>query len=310
MIEFKDTRKHIKSIIRQMISRNEIPSVNSVMNEIVRQRRAAGVDGSPSTTTVHSEIKDYFENEFWPVFRTYKGLSEVPEGLSRVHDIFQDGFSKIVLSCMELANIQYEEERLQNEHEFQKICTELETVKTELLNSRDQYISFKGQTESIIHELEVENQLLKEGIAILNRELDEEKAQVSKITRELVQQKIHTENEVEQAKMTRRKLMQEIDTARQEAKTIEKKFAEKSNELAATSDQIKHLLRAKQDIELANETLKMEVQRNIERIGELRGQLQERERLQEAGVKQLNAPLRRLRMSTAARIKSVKRLKR
>lgn len=310
MIEFKDTRKHIKSIIRQMISRNEIPSVNSVMNEIVRQRRAAGVDGSPSTTTVHSEIKDYFENEFWPVFRTYKGLSEVPEGLSRVHDIFQDGFSKIVLSCMELANIQYEEERLQNEHEFQKICTELETVKTELLNSRDQYISFKGQTESIIHELEVENQLLKEGIAILNRELDEEKAQVSKITRELVQQKIHTENEVEQANMTRRKLMQEIDTARQEAKTIEKKFAEKSNELAATSEQIKHLLRAKQDIELANETLKMEVQRNIERIGELRGQLQERERLQEAGVKQLNAPLRRLRMSTAARIKSVKRLKR
>lgn len=310
MIEFKDTRKHIKSIIRQMISRNEIPSVNSVMNEIVRQRRAAGVDGSPSTTTVHSEIKDYFENEFWPVFRTYKGLSEVPEGLSRVHDIFQDGFSKIVLSCMELANIQYEEERLQNEHEFQKICTELETVKTDLLNSRDQYISFKGQTESIIHELEVENQLLKEGIAILNRELDEEKAQVSKITRELVQQKIHTENEVEQANMTRRKLMQEIDTARQEAKTIEKKFAEKSNELAATSEQIKHLLRAKQDIELANETLKMEVQRNIERIGELRGQLQERERLQEAGVKQLNVPLRRLKMSTAVGIKSVRRLRR
>lgn len=310
MLEFKDTRKHIKLIIREMIGRNEIPSVNSVMTEIVRQRRAAGVDGSPSTTTVHSEIKDYFENEFWPVFRTYKGLSEVPEGLSRAHEIFQDGFSRIVLSCVELANIQYKEERAQNEIEFSKVCSELEAVRTELSHTRDQYTSFKGQTEEIIHQLEVDNQILKGEIAILNRQLVEEKANVKKVTDELVQQNLNIEHAAEQVKTERSKLMLEIDSVRQEAKNIEQKFVQKSNELAAASEQIKHLFRAKQDLDLANEVLKVDVQKSIERIGELKGQLQERYRIQETEVKQPKVPLRRLRMSTAASIKSVKRLKR
>lgn len=310
MMDFKDTRKHIKHIIREMIGRSEIPSVNSVMTEIVRQRRAAGVDGSPSTTTVHSEIKDYFENEFWPVFRTYKGLSEVPEGLSRAHEIFQDGFSRIVLSCVELANIQYKEERAQNEIEFQKICSELETVKRELAESQHQYSSFKDNTESTIHQLEINNHSQKGEIENLNKQLAGANAQALRLTQELAKEKQLFENEIEQADAARRKLLLEIDSTRLEVKSAEQRFTQKCNELAANNEQIKNLTHAKQELEVSYETLKVENQKNIERIGELRGQLLERERVQEKEERQTGVPLRRLKLSTAASIKSVKRIRR
>ena len=310
MMDFKDTRKHIKRIIREMIGRSEIPSVNSVMTEIVRQRRAAGVDGSPSTTTVHSEIKDYFENEFWPVFKTYKGLSEVPEGLSRAHEIFQDGFSRIVLSCVELANLQYKEERTQFERDFVNKCNELEAAKNQLRDAQKLYESFKENTESVISQLETKNQALEERNVELHSSIEKERGKVENLMLEFSQEKKRFSSEIERSNDTHRKMLVEVDTARQEAKLSAKKFAEKCNELAAVMEQVKNLKQTNQTLEIANQMLKLEQENHIERIDELRVLLQERDR-QFAQERAHPAPTqRRLKMSIAASIKSTKRLKR
>lgn len=137
-----NTRALARSIANDMMSRGEIPSAERVRAEITRVTNGVS---RPSTGTVQSEMKAWFEEDFWPTWRWLEGPTEVeidPKVQTAFHaslrEIFAATFQRMALGISEASDARYAEQRAALEADVARLTVERDEAKNAVIELTSQ----------------------------------------------------------------------------------------------------------------------------------------------------------------------------
>lgn len=277
------TREKIRFFCKQIIANKEMPSVEAI-SKLFKDHK----QGSPSTQTINDERQKFIKEEFWPTYEALDCFKAIPEGMEALNTLYQDGFTKIVISAIDLSNTRFHEESQRfyaKELEQKSLLVERDAMLEQL---RADIVQQQSAVERHLQRIEcLQNDLAGKGL-----ELDRAKTEITTLLSQLnaasQTQAAHEreinaikENErtrldkalAEERESTRRALV-EVDALRQEIKRGEKKLHDRIEiERVANAKVIElqsSLLTSQSEIESLHR-LGVEQKRVI---GELRSKLQ------------------------------------
>jgi len=120
-----NSRDLARKIAAEMVQNNEIPTAEAVRKRII-ERTAGGIN--PSASTIQSEMKAWYSEEFWPA---YHAMGTVPKDSgvpAQVRSLFQSSFQTMAVQLFGVARASFDADR----EEYQRQIAEADQVVQDL----------------------------------------------------------------------------------------------------------------------------------------------------------------------------------
>lgn len=229
-----NSRVLARQIAAQMAMNKEIPTAEAVRKRIVEQ---TGGEINPSASTIQSEMKAWFADEFWP---TYHAMGAVPADSSIPADVralFQSSFQTMVVQLFAAARASFDGER----QEFQRQVAEADRVvqdmqiKVSELERRATTAEERYQAEERAHadtrlQLDASNTQVHELNAKLHAAHEQQAAHEQRLNEVRTSERERADTQIAAARDDAQRRLQEIDNLRQRVKALDLSLASQTNE--------------------------------------------------------------------------------
>lgn len=229
-----NSRVLARQIAAQMAMNKEIPTAEAVRKRIVEQ---TGGEINPSASTIQSEMKAWFADEFWP---TYHAMGAVPADSSipaDVRTLFQSSFQTMVVQLFAAARAGFDGER----QEFQRQVAEADRVvqdlqlKVSALEQRATAAEERYQAEARAHadtrlQLDASNAQVHDLNAKLHAALEQQAAHEQRLNEVRTSERERADTQIAAARADAQHHLQEIDNLRQRVKMQDLSLASQTSE--------------------------------------------------------------------------------
>jgi hypothetical protein len=229
-----NSRVLARQIAAQMAMNKEIPTAEAVRKRIVEQ---TGGEINPSASTIQSEMKAWFADEFWP---TYHAMGAVPADSSipaDVRSLFQSSFQTMVVQLFAAARASFDAER----QEFQRQVAEADRVVQDLqikvseLEQRATTAEEHYQAEVRAHadarlQLDASNTQVHELNAKLHAAHELQAAHEQRLNDVRTSERERADTQIAAARDDAQRHLQEIDNLRQRVKALDLSLASQTSE--------------------------------------------------------------------------------
>ncbi|OEZ69276.1 hypothetical protein JAB5_27180 [Janthinobacterium sp. HH103] len=220
-----NSRALARMIAAEMVQNNELPNA-----EIIRKRIVALTAGSmnPSALTIQTEIRAWYEQEFWPTYHAMGALPEntgVPEA---VQNLFQSSFQTMVVQLFAAAKAGFQSER----EEYDRQIDEAEQVVKKLKLEVNESVARVAEALDLYHTEARDHTATKDRLDAAADELRELNSRLhsayelqatheAKLTEIRTVERDRADAQIQSAYLEARRNLQEIDNLRQRVKTQE-----------------------------------------------------------------------------------------
>ena len=229
-----NSRVLARQIAAQMAMNKEIPTAEAVRKRIIEQ---TGGEMNPSASTIQSEMKAWFADEFWP---TYHAMGAVPADSSIPADVralFQSSFQTMVVQLFAAARASFDGER----DEFQRQVAEADRVVQDLqlkvseLEQRAAAGEERYQAEARAHadarlQLDASNTQVHDLNAKLHAALEQQAAHEQRLNEVRTSERERADTQIAAARADAQRHLQEIDNLRQRVKMQDLSLASQTSE--------------------------------------------------------------------------------
>jgi len=229
-----NSRDLARKIAIEMVQNNEIPTAEAVRKRII-ERTAGGIN--PSASTIQSEMKAWYSEEFWPA---YHAMGTVPKDSgvpAQVRSLFQSSFQTMAVQLFGAARASFDADR----EEYQRQIAEADHVVQDLQRKLGEQEVHAAASQELFEieqhkhaetkqQLETANAQVRELSVKLQAAHEQQAKHEQQLNDVRTAERQRADTQVAAAREDAQRLMQEIDNLRQRVKAQDLSLAGQASE--------------------------------------------------------------------------------